>query len=173
MDFFEQLKRDDLPVVTHPDLKKATRISDRLLGGYLKLFNTRLGPMKPIARVNGLVAYDLTQPPLDSEAGARVLRTGFNYIVLRKQARPINMVLMMTPICDMKCQHCSARNYMRSERKPLNPAEIKDVVEQFVEMGGASVVFQRELPKYQYQCFLRTLVKGVPLVPAGASSLCE
>lgn len=141
MDFFEHLKRPDLPQVAHPFVRKASGLTDRLLSGYVRLFNTRLGPMKPIALVNGMPAYDLTQPPLGSEAGARVLRSGFDFVVLGRQARPINMVLMTNTACDMKCRHCSARLYMKPGVRPLEDGEILDLVDQFVEMGGASLVF--------------------------------
>jgi len=160
MDFFEHLQRTDLPRVAHPFIRKATGLSDRLLSGYLKLFNTRLKPMKPIALVNGLPAYDLTQPPLESEAGARVLRTGFNYMVLKKGARPINMVLMTNMACDMKCRHCSAKLYMKSGRKPLEYGEIVDLIDQFVELGGASFIFSGGEPTLHPR--LLDLVAHVP-----------
>ena len=92
MDFFEQLDRSDLPSVDYPFVQRATRLSDRLLGSYVPLFRKRMAPMKPIAMVNGMPAYDITQPPFYSEAGARVLRTGFDYVVLKRKARPIAMV---------------------------------------------------------------------------------
>jgi len=143
MDFHEQLKfRADLPVINYPHVNRARRLSDKLLSGYLKLFGSRLRPMKPIALVNGdMVVYDLTQPPMDSDSGARVLRTGFDFMVRKKEARPINMVLMLNSACDMKCVHCSAREYMKSGRKPLAYEEVKDLVDQFVDLNGASLIY--------------------------------
>ncbi len=143
MDFFDQLKhRTDLPKIDYPHVPPATGIRDKLLSGYLKRFGKRLGPMKPIALVNGKMAvYDLTQPPMDSAPGSRVLRTGFDYMVLRKQARPINMVLMLNAACNMRCIHCSARDYLQADRKPLSREEVKALVDQFVELGGASLIY--------------------------------
>ena len=140
MDFHAQLKRDDLPRVDYPFIPRATRLRDRLLGGYLKLFNKRLAPMKPIATVNGMPAYDLTQPPMGSQPGARILRTGFDYVVRKREARPITMVLMANGRCDMGCRHCSAREYMRSGSDPLAYGEIIDIIDQFLALNGASVV---------------------------------
>jgi len=140
MDFFQHLQRSDLPRVDHDHVQRARGLGNRLLSTYLRIFNERLKPMKPIALVNGMPAYDLTQPPLQSAPGARVLRTGLNYMLLKKEARPINMVLMTNMACDMKCRHCSARTYMRSGRKPLAYEEIIDLVDQFVELGGASFI---------------------------------
>jgi len=140
MDFFEHLKREDLVEVHYPFVKKSTRWTDRLLAGYLKLFNTRLKPMKPVGLVNGMPAYDLTQPPIGSEAGARVIRTGFDYMVRKKAARPINMVVMVNSACNMRCSHCSAKNYMGKGVKPMSYEVLESLVDQFVEMSGASVV---------------------------------
>jgi MoaA/NifB/PqqE/SkfB family radical SAM enzyme len=143
MDFFEQIKqRTDLPVIDYPHVLRARSLTDKLLAGYVKHFGTRIGPMKPIALVNGdMVVYDLTQPPMDSQVGARVLRTGFDFIVRKKPAKPINMVLMLNSACDMKCVHCSAREYIKSDRKPLVRTEVMELVDQFVEMNGASLIY--------------------------------
>ena len=143
MDFFEQLDtRTDLPELDYPHVPRAKGIGDRLLARYLKRFGKGLGPMKPIAKVNGdMAVYDLTQPPMGSAAGARVLRTGLNYVVLRKAARPINMVLMLNSACNMRCAHCSARDYLDSSRKPLEAAEVRNLVDQFVELGGSSLIY--------------------------------
>lgn len=140
MDFHAQLKRDDLPRVDYSFVPEARRLRDRLLSGYLKLFNKRLAPMKPIALVNGMPAYDLTQPPMGSQPGARILRVGFDYVVRRKPARPISLVLMVNGRCDMSCRHCSARDYMRDGRPAMEYEEIIDLLDQFLDLGGASVV---------------------------------
>lgn len=53
---------------------------------------------------------------------------------------------------------------------------ITAVVVQHEEDGiqdGHEVAFQRPAPKYQYQCFLRTLGPGPPLVPKGEDPRCE
>ena len=142
MHFFEQLKRPDIPIVNLPHVERASSLTDRLLAGYVKLFGERLKPLKPLAMVNGTMpVYDLTQPPMESKAGARVLRAGFNYVVRKKSARPINMVLMLNSACNMKCRHCSARHYIQSGRKPLEAAEVKDLVDQFIDLGGASAIY--------------------------------
>lgn len=140
MHFFEHLERADLPRVEHAQVRRATGFVDRLLGGYVSLFNERLKPMKPIALVNGMAAYDLTQPPMGSEPGARVLRTGFEYVVLRREPRPINMVLMVNSACNMACAHCSARTYLKSGRPSLTLDEIKSLIDQFLDLGGASFI---------------------------------
>jgi len=141
MDFFEQLSRHDLPAIDYPFVRRATRLSDKLLGAYARRFFDRLKPMKPIALVNGMPAYDLTQPPLDSAPGARVLHTGFEYVFLKRKARPITMVVMLNSACNMHCRHCSARNYIHSGRRPLDTQELKALVDQFIELNGASVIF--------------------------------
>jgi len=138
--FFEHLERPDLPRVEHAHVRRATGFLDRLLGGYVKLFNERLKPMKPIALVNGLPAYDLTQPPMGSEAGARVLRDGFDYVVLKREAKPITMVLMVNSACNMACTHCSARTYLKSGRPGLSFEEIKSLADQFLDLGGSSFI---------------------------------
>ncbi len=143
LDFFEQLDRSDLPTVDYPFLRRATRLSDRLLGSYVPLFRKRMAPMKPIALVNGMPAYDITQPPFYSEPGARVLRTGFDYVVLHRKARPIAMVLMLNARCDMACRHCSARLYMdRPEQRSdeMDYEQVIDLADQFVEMGGSAFI---------------------------------
>ncbi len=140
MDFFEHLKRDDLHKVRYPFVSRATKWTDRLVAGYLKRFNGNIAPMKPVALVNDMPVYDLTQPPIGSEAGTRVLKVGFDYMVLKKQARPINMVVMINDACDMNCTHCSAQNYMKHGKKPMSYQVLRDLVDQFIEMGGASFV---------------------------------
>ena len=140
MNFFEQLERPDLPRLEYPFVKRVTSLTDRLLAGYMKLFNKRISPMKPLALVNGLPVYDLTQAPLYSEAGASVLRNGFEYIILKRQAQPITMTLMLNGRCNMACTHCSARTYMRNGGDMLTWDELKTLVDQFVEAGGSSVV---------------------------------
>ena len=140
MDFFEQLERPDLPRVEHPGILRARGLGDRLLAAYLRRFNGRLKPMKPIALVNDMAAYDVTQPPLDSQPGSRVLRMGFDYVVRKKPARPMAMVFMLNASCDMSCTHCSARNHMGVDRVPLSYEEIIDLSDQFLDMGGAAYV---------------------------------
>jgi len=52
---------------------------------------------------------------------------------------------------------------------------ITAVVVQHAEDGiqdGHEVVFQTEPPKHQYRCFLMTLLRGVPIVPAADSTVC-
>ncbi len=138
--FFEHLERPDLPRIEHSLVRRATGFVDRLLGGYVSLFNERLKPMKPVALVNGMAAYDLTQPPMGSEPGGRVLRNGFEYVVLKREPRPINMVLMVNSACNMACAHCSARTYLKSGRPSLSFEEIRSVIDQFLELGGASFI---------------------------------
>jgi MoaA/NifB/PqqE/SkfB family radical SAM enzyme len=140
MNFAEHLLRTDLPALTHARVKRTHSIMGQLLAGYVRVFGQRLGPLKPVALVNGMPVYNVTQPPMYSEAGQRVLQTGFDYVVLKRPARPINMVLAVTPACDMECRHCSARGYMKSGKKALSLDEIKSVLDQFVAMNGASVV---------------------------------
>jgi len=140
MDFFEHLKRTDLPRLQSAHVRPTRKLSDRLLTAYLKRFNHRLAPMKPIALVNDMPVYDITQPPMGSMVGSRVLRTGFDYVVRKKPARPIAMVFMLNAACNMKCRHCSARNHMGTDRKPLQYEEILDLSDQFLEMNGAAFV---------------------------------
>ncbi len=159
MHFFEQLKRGGQPRVDYPFVKPARGWRDRLLGGYLKLFNKRLRPMKPLALASGLPVYDLTQPPLGSEAGARVLRTGFDYVVRKKPARPINMVVMLHSKCNMHCDHCSARNYMGAGRRSMSYEVLRDLFDQFLDMNGASLVLSGGEPTLHPR--LLDLVAGV------------
>ncbi len=140
MDFFEHLQRADLPRVDYDFVRRSSRISDRLMGVYLRRFNNRLKPMKPIALVNGMPAYDLTQPPFESEPGSRVLWAGFDYVIRRKPPRPIAVVHMLNANCDMRCRHCSARNHMDKGNKALDYEETIDLADQFVEMGGSAFI---------------------------------
>ncbi len=160
MDFFEHLARPDLPRVSYPFVSRSSKLTDRVLGGYLKLFRKRLGPMKPIALVNDMPAYDLTQPPFHSEAGARVIRTGFSYVFGRKKARPIALVLMLNSNCNMGCRHCSARDYMRRPSEPLSTEELMDIADQFVDMNGAALVITGGEPTLHPQ--LLEIIDHVP-----------
>jgi radical SAM protein with 4Fe4S-binding SPASM domain len=135
------LARPDLPRVEHGHVRRARSLAGRLLSRYLERFNDRLRPMKPIALANGMPAYDLTQPPLGSEPGLRLLKTGLRYVLLHQEARPITMVLAATSACNMHCVHCSAREYLHSGEKPLEHAEMLDLIDQFLELGGCSVIF--------------------------------
>ena len=38
---------------------------------------------------------------------------------------------------------------------------------------GHEVVFQRDLPKHQYRCFLESFARGLPVVPASTSGACK
>ncbi len=140
MNFNEHLKRKDLPRVEYPFVKRSRRWTDRLLTTYLKRFNSRLQPMKPIALVNGMAAYDLTQPPMDSEPGSRIVKQGFDFVVRKKPATPVAMVFMLNAACNMRCTHCSARNHMGPDRKALEYEEIIDLADQFLDLGGAAFV---------------------------------
>ena len=166
MDFFQQLDRDDLPRVTHPFVRRDRKLATRLLSQYLKLFSKRLAPMKPIAMVNDLPAYDLTQPPLYSEAGARVLKVGFEYVVLKRKARPINMVLMLSAGCNMSCRHCSAKHYMSGNARPLRVEEVKDLADQFVDLGGSSLIYSGGEPTLH-----KNLLELVDHVPKDKSTI--
>lgn len=160
MDFYDQLQRDDLPRVSHPGLARDRRPASRAVRPILKLFRRRLRPLKPLAMVNGMVAYDLTQPPLESEPSMRIMRTAVRHRFLRQEARPISMVLMTTGACNMHCRHCSAERYMRRGGNSLSYEELCDVIDQFVEMGGASVVFSGGEPTLHPR--LLDLVARVP-----------
>jgi len=107
----------------------------------VRLFRRRLKPLKPLAMVNGMVAYDLTQPPLGSEPSMRIMRTAFRHRFMRQEARPITMVLMTTAACNMHCRHCSAERTMKDGGNSLSYEELCDAIDQFIELGGASVVF--------------------------------
>ncbi len=141
MDFFEQLSREDLPRVAHPSLRRDKRPASRAIKPLVSLFRRRLEPLKPLALVNGMVAYDLTQPPLESEPSMRIMRTAFRHRFLRQEARPITLVLMTTAACNMRCRHCSAERTMKHGGNSLSYEELCDVIDQFIELGGATVVF--------------------------------
>jgi MoaA/NifB/PqqE/SkfB family radical SAM enzyme len=160
VDFFRQLERDDLPRVSHPGLARDRRRSSKALGPLLRLFRRRLEPLKPLALVNGMVAYDLTQPPLASQPSMRIMRTAFGHRFLRREARPITLVLMTTAACNMRCRHCSAERSMRSGGNALSYEELCDVIDQFIDMGGASVVFSGGEPTLHPR--LLDLVARVP-----------
>jgi MoaA/NifB/PqqE/SkfB family radical SAM enzyme len=160
VDFFRQLERDDLPRVFHPGLARDRRRSSKALGPLLRLFRRRLEPLKPLALVNGMVAYDLTQPPLASQPSMRIMRTAFGHRFLRREARPITLVLMTTAACNMRCRHCSAERSMRSGGNALSYEELCDVIDQFIDMGGASVVFSGGEPTLHPR--LLDLVARVP-----------
>ncbi len=160
MDFFDQLQRDDLPRVSHPGLARDVRRSSRAVQPLVRLFRRRLRPLKPLALVNGMVAYDLTQPPLESEPSMRIMRTAFRHRFLRHEPRPITLVLMTTAACNMRCRHCSAERTMRRGGNSLSYEELCDVLDQFVELGGASVVFSGGEPTLHPR--LLDLVARVP-----------
>ena len=162
MDFFEQLKRTDLPAVQIPGIQRTRSFTDRVLNQYLRLFAHRLKPIKPLAMINGdMPVYDLTQPPLYSQAGARLLRTGFEHQVLKREPRPITMVIMLTKACDMHCRHCSAREYMRPGVESMDYEEICDLLDQFIELGGTSVVISGGEPTLHPR--LMDVVARVPI----------
>ncbi len=160
MDFFEHLQRDDLPQVVHPTLARDRSLTSRAVMPITRLFRRRLEPLKPLALVNGMVAYDLTQPPLESLPSMRIMRTAFKHRFLRAEARPISMVLMTTAACNMRCRHCSAQRTMRRGGDALSYEEICDVIDQFIELGGASVVFSGGEPTLHPR--LLDLVAHVP-----------
>lgn len=141
MDFFDQIERSDLPQLTQPGLTRDLSLAARALVPFMRLFRRRLAPLKPLALVNGMVAYDLTQPPLGSGPSMRIMRTAARYRLLRQEARPISIVLMATAACNMRCRHCSAERNMRRDGAGLSYEELCDVIDQFVALGGASVVF--------------------------------
>ncbi|MFH1465644.1 MAG: radical SAM protein [Pseudomonadota bacterium] len=160
MDFFQQIERTDLPRVTHAGLTRDTSPIARGLTPFMRLFRRRLAPLKPLALVNGMVVYDLTQPPLESLPFMRIMRTAARYRVLRREARPISLVLMATAACNMRCRHCSAERNMRRGTPCLSYEELCDVIDQFVELGGASVVFSGGEPTLNPR--LLDLVARVP-----------
>jgi MoaA/NifB/PqqE/SkfB family radical SAM enzyme len=160
LDFFDQLSRDDLPRVAHPTLARDRRASSRMVMPLVRLFRRRLEPLKPLALVNGMVAYDLTQPPLESEPSMRIMRTAFRHRFLRQEALPITLVLMTTAACNMRCRHCSAERTMRQGGNGLSYEELCDVIDQFLEMGGSSVVFSGGEPTLHPR--LLDLVARVP-----------
>jgi len=160
VDFFQQLERPDLPRVSHPALARDDSPIARGLIPFMRLFRRRLAPLKPLALVNGMVAYDLTQPPLESAPFMRIMRTAARFRVLRREARPISLVLMATAACNMRCRHCSAERTMRRGTPSLSYEELCDVIDQFVELGGASIVFSGGEPTLNPR--LLDLVARVP-----------
>jgi len=160
VDFFDQLSREDLPRVAHPGLARDRRPASKAVMPLVRLFRRRLRPLKPLAMVNGMVAYDLTQPPLESEPSMRIMRTAFRHRFLRQEARPITMVMMTTGACNMRCRHCSAERTMKDGGNSLSYEELCDVIDQFVELGGASVVFSGGEPTLHPR--LLDLVARVP-----------
>ncbi len=160
MDFYEQLERSDLQRLEHPHLARDRGVRARALNRFASIFTRRLKPLKPLALVNGMPVYDLTQPPVGSRPFTRIMRTAFGFLVLRREARPLTLVLMTTGACNMRCAHCSAESYVKSGERSLSYEELCDVIDQFVELGGVSMVFSGGEPTLHPR--LLDLVARVP-----------
>jgi len=160
VDFFEQLEHGGIPEFTYPELRRASGLKAALTRQYLKLFRSRLRTFKPVGLVNGMPVYDLTQPPLHSEPGQRILDAGAAYKLLGRPARPIAAVLGITHACDCDCRHCSARDYMRGGRRTLDYEELIDLFDQVLEAGAASIVLTGGEPTLHKR--LLDLVAHVP-----------
>ncbi|MFH1808593.1 MAG: radical SAM protein [Pseudomonadota bacterium] len=167
MDFFAQLDQQTLPELHYPGVQRAHGLKAALFREYLKRFNNKLASFKPLALVNGLPAYDLTQAPLYSEANQRVLEMGASFHLLKRPARPISAVIAITHACHCDCMHCSARDYMKSGRKALRHEQLIDLFDQALAMGAASIVLTGGEPTLYPR--LLDLVAHVPRDKAAVS----
>ena len=96
--------------------------------------------LKIIAEKDGKNIYNLYNPPMPSPAALRPferkLRTMAERIVF-----PATSTLSVTPRCPCKCVHCSADRFVTPDRRELTTEELKEVIDQALDLGVCTMIF--------------------------------
>jgi MoaA/NifB/PqqE/SkfB family radical SAM enzyme len=126
-----------------PDKKIACVLAGPLSGRFRKqvdAFLAVINRLKIIAEKDGKNIYNLYNPPMPSPAAMRPferkLRTMAEKIVF-----PATSTLSVTPRCPCRCVHCSADRFVTPDRRELTTEELKDVVDQALDLGVCTMVF--------------------------------
>jgi len=111
-----------------------------MLADKVEAFLAIVNRLKIIAEKDGKNVYNLYNPPMPSPASLRPferkLRTMAEKIVF-----PATSTLSVTPRCPCRCVHCSADRFITGERREMTTDELKDVVDQALDLGVCTMIF--------------------------------
>jgi MoaA/NifB/PqqE/SkfB family radical SAM enzyme len=126
-----------------PEKKIACEVTGPLKGQFedrVDAFLAVVNRLKIIAEVRGKNVYNLYNPPMPSAAAMRPferkLRTMAEKIVF-----PATSTLSVTPRCPCRCVHCSADRFVTAERRELTTDELKNVIDQTLDLGVCTMIF--------------------------------
>lgn len=107
--------------------------------GYLENYLSHASHYKVIGFHQNSPVFSLYQPPLASRVGARSL-------AMRLQRRfeniriPANATIAVNRACQCECEHCSAVFYNHSSKPDLNSSELKQALQESVELGITNLI---------------------------------
>ena len=96
--------------------------------------------LKPIAKIDGRIFYNLYNPPMPSPAAMRPFERKLRSMALG-YVLPATATISVTPACPCKCRHCSADRFITPDGKALTTEELHSVVDQTLDLGVCTLIF--------------------------------
>ncbi len=96
--------------------------------------------LKPIAKIDGKIFFNLYNPPMPSPAAMRPFERKIRSLATG-YVLPATATISITPACPCKCRHCSADRFLTSDGKALSTEELNSVVDQTLDLGVCTLIF--------------------------------
>jgi MoaA/NifB/PqqE/SkfB family radical SAM enzyme len=106
----------------------------------IKSYYASLSNQKVLARRNGANVYTLYQPPFPSQAAFKLASMRLME-TFTGQRLPTTATIAITHRCQCRCQHCSAADFMRSERPEVSPERMFRLIDEAQELGVVTMIF--------------------------------
>ncbi|TET34739.1 MAG: radical SAM protein [Planctomycetota bacterium] len=115
-------------------------ILGRALQPYITRLISKLNTLKVIATKDGGNVYNLYNPPQPTKVGLRALERKLKEAIY-KNVFPATANLAITFRCGCDCGHCSAAPFYRPGKEELSTGEMKDVINQALDLGASLIIF--------------------------------
>ncbi|MFQ5808575.1 MAG: radical SAM/SPASM domain-containing protein [Armatimonadota bacterium] len=112
----------------------------RHLDPLIKGYYASLSNQKVLARQNGANVYTLYQPPFPSQAAFKLASMRL-IESFTGQRFPTTATLAITHRCQCRCEHCSAAEFMRSDRPEVSPERMFRLIDEAQELGVVTMIF--------------------------------
>ncbi|MHC4663403.1 MAG: radical SAM protein [Planctomycetota bacterium] len=115
-------------------------ILGRAMQPYISRLISKLNTLKVIATKNGGNVFNLYNPPQPTKVGLRALERKLKEAIY-KHVFPATANLAITYRCPCDCVHCSAMPFYRKDKDELSTGEMKDLIDQSLDLGASLIIF--------------------------------
>ena len=109
---------------------------DALIKGYY----ARLNDQKVLAQRDGGNVYTLYQPPFPSQAACKLASSRL-VETFTGQRWPTTGTIAITHRCQCRCEHCSAAEFMRTDRPEVPPERMLHLIQEAQALGCVTIIF--------------------------------
>jgi MoaA/NifB/PqqE/SkfB family radical SAM enzyme len=111
-----------------------------LVDGQVQRYFGKTNDLKVLAQREGGNVYTIYHPPTPSKPGMKLAAGKLMESVTRKH-KPSTATIAITNRCQCRCEHCSAEKFMKNPKPVVTTEEIKDLVDQALDLGVVTCVF--------------------------------